>query len=164
MSGSTDVIGGPSAQDYRRLTAEGGDISGASKSAPGATMMLMHNCAKAPFDDIEFRRAVARAFDRAAIAERIHGGLMEETSALVGIGIIIEASLSFVGLGVKPPTPSWGAMLTDIKQTVFTGEYRLSLFPGRAIILSVIGFNLLDDALRDVFDPKRRDRTVGGIA
>lgn len=81
--------------------------------------------------------------------------LLVQASVLIGIGIIIEASLSFVGLGVQPPSPSWGAMLADSKQTVFTGEYWLSLFPGLAIFLSVIGFNLLGDALRDIFDPRR---------
>ncbi len=82
--------------------------------------------------------------------------LLVQASVLIGIGIIIEASLSFVGLGVQPPTPSWGAMLADSKQTVFTGEYWLSLFPGLAIFVSVIGFNLLGDALRDLFDPRRQ--------
>ncbi len=86
--------------------------------------------------------------------------LLVQASVLIGIGIIIEASLSFVGLGVQPPTPSWGAMLADSKQTVFTGEYWLSLFPGLAIFVSVIGFNLLGDALRDVFDPRRQVEDV----
>lgn len=90
--------------------------------------------------------------------------LLVQASVLVGIGIIIEASLSFVGLGVQPPTPSWGSMLADSKQTVFTGEYWLSLFPGIAIFLTVIGFNLLGDALRDFFDPRRRGRSAGGPA
>jgi ABC-type dipeptide/oligopeptide/nickel transport systems, permease components len=84
--------------------------------------------------------------------------LLVQASVLVGIGIIIEASLSFVGLGVQPPTPSWGSMLADSKQTVFSGEYWLSLFPGLAIFASVIGFNLLGDGLRDLFDPRRRTR------
>lgn len=84
--------------------------------------------------------------------------LLVQASVLVGIGIIIEASLSFVGLGVQPPTPSWGSMLADSKQTVFSGEYWLSLFPGIAIFLSVIGFNLLGDGLRDLYDPRRRSR------
>ncbi|MCA0206285.1 MAG: ABC transporter permease [Proteobacteria bacterium] len=84
--------------------------------------------------------------------------LLVQASVLVGIGIIIEASLSFVGLGVQPPMPSWGSMLADSKQTVFSGEYWLSLFPGLAIFLSVIGFNLLGDGLRDLFDPRRRTR------
>ena len=89
--------------------------------------------------------------------------LLVQASVLVGIGIIIEASLSFVGLGVQPPTASWGSMLADSKQTVFTGEYWLSLFPGIAIFASVIGFNLLGDALRDFYDPQRRGRGEGAV-
>lgn len=89
--------------------------------------------------------------------------LLVQASVLVGIGIIIEASLSFVGLGVQPPTPSWGSMLADSKQTVFTGEYWLSLFPGIAIFASVIGFNLLGDALRDFYDPQRQGRGEGTV-
>lgn len=88
--------------------------------------------------------------------------LLVQASVLVGIGIIIEASLSFVGLGVQPPTASWGSMLADSKQTVFTGEYWLTLFPGLAIFISVIGFNLFGDGLRDHFDPKRADKSTGG--
>lgn len=83
ISGTTDLIGGPPARDYLRLTAQGGQISGAQKAALGAAMLMMHNCGKAPFDDVNFRLAVAKAFDRAAIAQRIYGGLLEESSVLV---------------------------------------------------------------------------------
>lgn len=83
LSGSADVVGGPAARDYNRLVAAGGEISGAAKPALGATMLMMHKCDAAPFDDVNFRLAVAKAFDRAAIAERIYGGLMQPTSVLV---------------------------------------------------------------------------------
>lgn len=83
MSGATDVVGGPAARDYNRLVTEGGAISGASKPALGAAMLMMHKCDAAPFDDVNFRLAVAKAFDRAAIAERIYGGLMQPTAVLV---------------------------------------------------------------------------------
>lgn len=109
-------------------------------------------------DYIDARRlqgASAPAILFGDVLPNILSPLLVQASVLIGIGIIIEASLSFVGLGVQPPTPSWGAMLADSKQTVFTGEYWLSLFPGLAIFLSVIGFNLLGDALRDAFDPRR---------
>lgn len=108
---------------------------------------------------IEARRlqgASATAILFGDVLPNILSPLLVQASVLVGIGIIIEASLSFIGLGVQPPTPSWGSMLADSKQTVFTGEYWLSLFPGLAIFVSVIGFNMLGDALRDVFDPRRR--------
>jgi len=78
-----------------------------------------------------------------------------QATLLVAIGIIIEAAISFVGLGVQPPTPSWGTMLAEARNFLFSGEWWLSLFPGLAISLTVIGFNLLGDGLRDVLDPRR---------
>ena len=79
-----------------------------------------------------------------------------QATLLIAAGIIIEASLSFVGLGVQPPQPSWGTMLADARNHIFTGEWWLSVFPGLAISLTVIGFNLLGDGLRDTLDPRRR--------
>jgi len=78
-----------------------------------------------------------------------------QATLLVAIGIIVEAAISFVGLGVQPPTPSWGTMLADARNFLFSGEWWLSLFPGIAISLTVIGYNLLGDSLRDVLDPRR---------
>lgn len=79
-----------------------------------------------------------------------------QATLLVAIGIVVEASVSFVGLGVQPPNASWGSMLADARNYVFSGEWWLPAFPGIAISLTVIGFNLLGDALRDVLDPRRR--------
>jgi peptide/nickel transport system permease protein len=73
---------------------------------------------------------------------------------LLAIGIIIEAAVSFVGLGVQPPTPSWGNMLADARNYLLSGEWWLSVFPGAAISLTVVGFNLLGDGLRDRLDPR----------
>jgi peptide/nickel transport system permease protein len=67
--------------------------------------------------------------------------------------ILAESSLSFLGLGVQPPEPSWGNMLSDAKNHLLDAPY-LTMFPGFAIFLSVICLNLLGDALRDRFDPK----------
>jgi peptide/nickel transport system permease protein len=78
-----------------------------------------------------------------------------QATLFVAIGIIVEASLSFVGLGVQPPKPSWGTMLADARGYVFSGEWWLPVFPGLAISFAVIGFNLLGDALRDVLDPRK---------
>jgi len=78
-----------------------------------------------------------------------------QATLLVAVGIIIEAAISFVGLGVQPPTPSWGTMLAEARNYLFSGEWWLSLFPGLAISLTVIAFNLLGDGLRDVLDPRR---------
>jgi peptide/nickel transport system permease protein len=66
--------------------------------------------------------------------------------------ILLEASLSFLGLGVQPPTPSWGSMLSQAKDQLFTAPW-VSIFPGAAIFLTVLGLNLLGDGLRDVLDP-----------
>lgn len=69
-------------------------------------------------------------------------------------GAVLEAAgLSFIGLGAQPPTPEWGALLFEGKTYVYNAPW-LILFPGLAILLTVIGFNLFGDALRDVFDPK----------
>jgi peptide/nickel transport system permease protein len=78
-----------------------------------------------------------------------------QATLFIAIGIIVEASLSFIGLGVQPPKPSWGTMLADARGYVFSGEWWLPVFPGLAISFSVIGFNLLGDALRDVLDPRK---------
>jgi peptide/nickel transport system permease protein len=67
--------------------------------------------------------------------------------------IIAEASLSFLGLGIPPPTPSWGAMLDEGRNYLTTGWW-LALFPGLAILLLVLGINLVGDWLRDVLDPR----------
>lgn len=77
-----------------------------------------------------------------------------QATLLLAIGIIIEASVSFVGLGVQPPQPSWGNMLADARNYLFSGEWWLSVFPGAAISVSVVAFNLLGDGLRDALDPR----------
>ena len=76
-------------------------------------------------------------------------------SATLGMGdaIMIEASLSFLGLGAQPPTPSWGAMI-DYARDFLRTNFWYSLFPGIAIMLTVFGFNLLGDGLRDALDPR----------
>ena len=77
-----------------------------------------------------------------------------QATLLLAIGIVIEASVSFVGLGVQPPSPSWGNMLADARNYLFSGEWWLSVFPGAAISVSVVAFNLLGDGLRDALDPR----------
>ncbi len=71
------------------------------------------------------------------------------------LGILAEAALSYVGLGAQPPTPSWGRMLAD-SQTLFMLAPHITLFPGFAILLTVLGLNLAGDGLRDLIDPKLR--------
>jgi peptide/nickel transport system permease protein len=74
------------------------------------------------------------------------------------LGILAEAGLSYVGLGAQPPTPSWGRMLAE-SQTMIGFAPWLALFPGFAIVLTVLGLNLMGDGLRDLLDPRiRRSR------
>ena len=86
--------------------------------------------------------------------------IIVQGTLLVAIGIVIEASISFVGLGVLPPQPSWGTMLSDARSAIYSGEWWLPVFPGLAISLTVIGFNLLGDAVRELFDPRSEARTL----
>ena len=73
------------------------------------------------------------------------------------LGILAEAGLSYVGLGAQPPTASWGRMLADA-QTFFYSEPQLALYPGLAIVATVMGLNLMGDGLRDLLDPRLRRR------
>lgn len=79
---------------------------------------------------------------------------------MLGRIIIFEAALSFLGLGVQPPTPSWGIMLADGRQYL-TYAWWLATFPGFAIMLVVLGTNLVGDWLRDMLDPKQRAAVIG---
>lgn len=81
--------------------------------------------------------------------------LVISTSAL-GAAIVLEASLSFLGLGVPAPAPSWGGMLAGPGRDYFNEAPWMALWPGLAISLAVYGFNLLGDALRDALDPRQR--------
>jgi peptide/nickel transport system permease protein len=78
-------------------------------------------------------------------------------AATLGIGnvIVLEAGLSFLGLGLQPPTPSWGSMVADGRDHLLTAWW-ISTFPGLAIVLTVVAFNLVGDGLRDALDPRLR--------
>ena len=76
----------------------------------------------------------------------------------LGGAILAEASLSFLGVGVPPPNPSWGGMLSGAHRTYMLAAPWMAIFPGIAISLSVLGWNLLGDALRDIWDPRLRGR------
>jgi peptide/nickel transport system permease protein len=76
-----------------------------------------------------------------------------------GNAILIEATLSFLGLGTQPPTPSWGLMLSSTGRAFMEQAPWLAIFPGLAISLAVLGFNLFGDTLRDAWDPKLRRRS-----
>lgn len=77
---------------------------------------------------------------------------------MLGVVIVTEASLSFLGVGVPPPYPAWGLMLADGKQAMMIGKWWLTVLPGLCIMLTVLSASLLGDYLRDRFDPKGRMR------
>ena len=79
-------------------------------------------------------------------------------SAFVGQAILAEASLSYLGLGVQEPVPAWGLMLQGGAEEYATTAPWIAVFPGLAIVLTVLGISLFGDALRDALDPKLRDR------
>jgi peptide/nickel transport system permease protein len=83
--------------------------------------------------------------------------LIVQSSLSVAGAILEAAALGFLGLGAQPPTPEWGAMLADGYKYLTIGAWWVLLFPGVAIMLTVLGFNLLGDGLRDALDPSMRD-------
>jgi peptide/nickel transport system permease protein len=82
--------------------------------------------------------------------------LMIQLSVNLGWAILNAASLSFIGLGIRPPTAEWGIMVAEGATQAMAGNWWLIVFPGLALALAVFAFNLLGDALRDVFDVRRR--------
>jgi len=81
---------------------------------------------------------------------------MVQVSLNLGWAILNAAGLSFIGLGVRPPTPEWGILVAEGAQFIVSGEWWVSFFPGAVLMLAVFSFNLLGDALRDLLDPRRR--------
>lgn len=82
--------------------------------------------------------------------------LVVQMSLTMGYAILNAAGLSFIGLGVRPPTPEWGIMVAEGAAFMVSGEWWIAFFPGVALMLAVFCFNLLGDGLRDIVDPRRR--------
>jgi peptide/nickel transport system permease protein len=125
-----------------------------ARVARGQTLSVMHT------DYVLAARAAGRS--RPAIAVRhvlpnIASILIVQASVSFGIAILAEAALSFLGFGTRPPTPSWGRMLQESQELLFSKPL-LAFWPGLAIAVAVLGFNLLGDGLRDWLDPKLRER------
>lgn len=91
---------------------------------------------------------------RRHLAPNVLNTVIVQASVIMPFAIITESMLSFLGLGVQPPTPSWGVMLTDA-QSYSGQDPLLAFFPGAAIFIAAVAFNLLGDGLRDAIDPKR---------
>ncbi|MBL8385613.1 MAG: ABC transporter permease [Burkholderiales bacterium] len=81
---------------------------------------------------------------------------MVQVSLNMGWAILNAAGLSFIGLGVRPPTPEWGIMVAEGATYIISGEWWVAFFPGAVLMLAVFCFNLLGDGLRDIIDPRRR--------
>jgi peptide/nickel transport system permease protein len=81
------------------------------------------------------------------------GPLLVAATLAVGDVILLEAGLSFLGLGIQPPTPSWGGMILDSKEVLVSAPWA-GIFPGLAIMITVLSTNLFGDALRDALDPR----------
>ncbi|QIE43703.1 ABC transporter permease [Meridianimarinicoccus aquatilis] len=82
--------------------------------------------------------------------------MMVQVSLNLGWAILNAAGLSFIGLGVRPPTPEWGIMVAEGANYIVSGQWWVALFPGLWLMLAVFTFNLMGDGLRDLVDPRRR--------
>lgn len=120
--------------------------------ARGATMDAATN------EYVEAARAVGNPPWRVAVrhvAPNIVPPVLVQATLAIAAAIIAEASLSFLGLGQQPPAPSWGSMLNSAQRFLTQAPW-LAIFPGLAIFLAVLSFNLIGDGLRDALDPRRR--------
>lgn len=89
-----------------------------------------------------------------AILPNVMGTVIVLTTLSIGNNMLLESTLSYLGIGVQPPTPSWGSMISEGQQ-VFEYAPWVMVYPGVALMLSVLGFNLLGDGLRELFNPRR---------
>ena len=110
-------------------------------------------------DYVESARAIGLGHFRIIthyILPNVFSAILVQSTLSIAVAIIAEASLSFLGLGQQPPAPSWGSMLNTARDFLEQAPW-MALWPGIAIFLVVIGFNLLGDGLRDAFDPREGD-------
>ena len=88
---------------------------------------------------------------------QVWGPLLVYATSIIANNIIFEAGLSYLGVGVPPPTPSWGSMLSDaVTSGMYQTDIGLALVPGLALVVTMLAFNLLGDGIRDALDPKGR--------
>jgi peptide/nickel transport system permease protein len=81
------------------------------------------------------------------------GVMVVEATLIVALAILVESAISYLGLGIQPPTPSWGNLLQDARTTM-TEQWWLAVFPGLMIVITALCVNFLGDGLRDALDPK----------
>src|SRR5437773_2062897 len=109
-------------------------------------------------DFVEAARAVGATSSRIVVRHilpNLMSTLVVQVSLALSWAVLTEGALSFLGLSAQPPAPSWGVMLSEGRQYLEFATH-LAVFPGLAIMVAVLGFNLLGDGLRDALDPQRR--------
>lgn len=142
-----------------------------------AVTFLAMNASQPPFDDLSVRQAVNQAINKEAIVKALYFGHAEPAYSVfqpalpegkdaqsygfkydveAANAILAEAGLSFLGLGVQPPQPSWGSILSNGRDFQMLAPW-LTIFPGLAITITILGFNLMGDGLRDALNPWQRD-------
>ncbi len=110
-------------------------------------------------DYVMAARSIGSRRGRILFSHIIPNGLspiIVQATLSMGTAVLDAAALGFLGLGQQPPYPEWGKMLVDSLQFILSGSWWVMLFPGLAIMLTVLGFNLLGDGLRDALDPRLR--------
>ena len=156
---------------YAEIAAQGGGIASTVRatraaSIPSSGQSGANNCrleagsrAALPIWTLDYIRAAQVAGKGATLISLQHvlpnvaNLLIVQATIQFSLGILAEAGLSYVGLGAQPPTPSWGRMLAEA-QTMFALAPHVAIVPGLAIVLTVLGLNLLGDGLRDLLDPR----------
>lgn len=99
---------------------------------------------------------------RRDILPNVIAPIIVQATVSLAFAILAESALSFLGLGTPPPTPSWGRMLSESRDFIQTAWWTVA-FPGAAIMITILGFNFLGDALRDALDPRHDTESGGGI-
>ncbi len=130
-------------------------IPSVNRVARGATLVVSSQAY------VESARSVGATNFRIVMAHvipNVIAPVLVISASLVGTAILAEATLSFLGLGVPPPEPTWGNLLSGQNRDLFEVAPWLAIFPGLAISLTVLAFNLFGDALRDLLDPRTRGR------
>jgi peptide/nickel transport system permease protein len=101
------------------------------------------------------------AISRDHILPNIAAPVIVQATIEFALAILIEAALSYLGLGAQPPAPSWGRMLSEAQTLMYLAP-QLAIYPGLAIVTAVLGFGLLGDGLRDISDPRLARERQGG--
>ena len=130
-------------------------IAGPARVVRGATLSIKEN------QYVEAARAIGAGSPRILILHilpNIMPVLIVSFSVAIGAAILVEASLSFLGYGIPPPNPTWGIMLSTGARQYMQYQPTMAIFPGVFISLTVLGFNMVGDAVRDLFDPYLRGR------